>query len=69
MLYVGFSRTSRHAHGTIVGGYPYWQANALQALSEHLQKAKMRDFLIRNNLPAIQYLNVEQMPDTLLAGN
>ena len=55
--------------GTMAGGYPYWQANALQALSEHLQKAKMRDFLIRNNLPAIQYLNVEQMPDTLLAGN
>lgn len=55
--------------GTIAGGYPYWQANALQALCEHLQKAKMRDFLIRNNLPAIQYLNVEQMPDTLLAGN
>lgn len=55
--------------GTIAGGYPYWQANALQALSEHLQKAKMRDFLIRNNLPAIQYLNVEQMPYTLLAGN
>lgn len=55
--------------GTIAGGYPYWQANALQALSEHLQKAKMRDFLSRNNLPAIQYLNVEQMPDTLLAGN
>lgn len=55
--------------GTMAGGYPYWQANALQALSEHLQKPKMRDFLIRNNLPAIQYLNVEQMPDTLLAGN
>lgn len=55
--------------GTMAGGYPYWQANALQAISEHLQKAKMRDFLIRNNLPAIQYLNVEQMPDTLLAGN
>lgn len=55
--------------GTIAGGYPYWQANALQALSEHLQNGRMRDFLIRNNLPAIQYLNVEQMPDTLLAGN
>lgn len=55
--------------GTMAGGYPYWQANALQSISEHLQKAKMRDFLIRNNLPAIQYLNVEQMPDTLLAGN
>lgn len=55
--------------GTMAGGYPYWQANALQSISEHLQKAKMRDFLIRNNLPAIQYLNVEQMLDTLLAGN
>ena len=49
--------------------HPYWQANALQALSEHLQRPAMRDFLIRNNLPAIQYLNVEQMPDSLLAGN
>ena len=49
--------------------YPYWQANSLQAISEHLQNAKMRNFLIKNNLPAIQYLNVEQMPDSLLAGN
>ncbi len=49
--------------------YPYWQANALQAISEHLQKPTARDFLIKNNLPAFQYLNVEQMPDTLLAGN
>ena len=49
--------------------YPYWQANSLQAISEHLQKPKMRNFLIKNNLPAIQYLNVEQMPDSLLAGN
>lgn len=55
--------------GTMAGGYPYWQANALQAISEHLQNGRMRDFLIRNNLPAIQYLNVEHMPDTLLAGN
>ena len=55
--------------GTMAGGYPYWQANALQAISEHLQNGRMRDFLIRNNLPAIQYLNVEQMPDMLLAGN
>ena len=50
-------------------GYPYWQANALQAISEHLQKPSMRDFLIKNNQPAIQFLNVEQMPDSLLAGN
>lgn len=56
-------------NGGAVPSYPYWEANALQALSEHLQNAKMRDFLIKNNLPAIKYLNVEQMPDSLLAGN
>lgn len=49
--------------------YPYWQANSLQAISEHLQKPYLRNFLIKNNLPAIKYINVEQMPDTLLAGN
>ncbi len=49
--------------------YPFWQAQALQALSEHLQKPAMRDFLVKNNLPAIQYLNVDHMPTSLLAGN
>ena len=49
--------------------YPYWQANALQAISEHIQDADNREFLIRNNLPAFQYLNIEQMPADLLAGN
>ena len=49
--------------------YPYWQANALQAISEHIQDAQQRDFLVKNNLPAFQYLNVEQMPSQLLAGN
>ena len=49
--------------------YPYWQANALQAISEHIQDPEQRDFLVKNNLPAFQYLNVEQMPLELLAGN
>ena len=49
--------------------YPYWQANALQAISEHIQDVENREFLIKNNLPAFQYLNVEQMPQELLAGN
>ncbi len=49
--------------------YPYWQAQALQALSEHLQKPAMREFLIKNNLPAIQYLNIDHMANNLLAGN
>lgn len=48
--------------------YPYWQANALQSISEHLRKGEVSDF-IRNNLPAFQYLNIEQMPNNLLAGN
>ncbi len=49
--------------------YPYWQAQALQALSEHLLKPAMRDFLIKNNQPAIQYLNIDHMAPDLLAGN
>ena len=48
---------------------PYWQANALQSISEHIQDPEQRDFLVKNNLPAFQYLNVEQMPLELLAGN
>ena len=42
--------------------------NALQAISEHIQNAERRDFLVKNNLPAFQYLNVEQMPTELLVG-
>lgn len=49
--------------------FPYWQAQVLQALSEHLQNASLRDFLVKNNHPAIQYLNVDHMPTGLLAGN
>ena len=49
--------------------YPYWQANALQALSEHLQSPSLRSYLIRNNWPSIKYLNIDQVPDSLLAGN
>ena len=49
--------------------YPYWQANSLQAISEHLESPKLRNYLIRNNKPAIKYLNIDQVPDSLLAGN
>ena len=49
--------------------YPYWKAQALQGMSEHLQKPAQRDRLIRNNLPAMKYINADQMPDSLLAGN
>lgn len=50
-------------------GYPYWKAQAMQALSEHLQKPAQRRQIVQDNYPAIMYINVDQMPDSLLAGN
>ena len=49
--------------------YPYWEANSMQAMSEHLQRKKYRDKLIRDNLPSMQFINPYDMPDSLLAGN
>ena len=49
--------------------YPYWEANSMQAISEHLQDTKQRNMLIADNLPAMKYLNIDHMPDSLLAGN
>ncbi|MBM6991713.1 MAG: DUF5112 domain-containing protein [Prevotella sp.] len=49
--------------------YIFWQAQSLQAMSEHLQKAKQRRFLMDNNKAAIDFVNVDRMPDSLLAGN
>lgn len=49
--------------------YDYWEANSLQALSEHLITPQSRVKLIKDNLPTIKYINVDEMPDSLLAGN
>ena len=49
--------------------FPFWKANALQAISEHLQQPAQRAQLIRDNMPAMKFINVDQMPDSLLAGN
>lgn len=49
--------------------YPYWEANSMQAISEHLQNVTMRETLIHNNPQEVEFLNVDQMPDSLLAGN
>ncbi len=49
--------------------YTYWEANSLQALSEHLQDGAQRRTLLHNNPQEMEYLNVDNMPDTLLAGN
>lgn len=49
--------------------YVFWEAQALQAMSEHLQKTAPRNTLIRNNATVIDFINVDHMPDSLLAGN
>ena len=50
-------------------GSVYWEANSLQAMSEHLQEKASRDKLITDNLASIKYINDDNMPDSLLAGN
>lgn len=49
--------------------YSFWIANSLQALSEHLQVKEERVQLINDNYPVIEAINIENMPDSLLAGN
>ena len=50
-------------------GYQYWRAQSLEAISLLLQDSVQRNALIETNLPAIKYLNDDQMPYDLLAGN
>ena len=49
--------------------YSYWEANSLQAISEHLIDKRQRQQLVRDNTTAITILNTDEMPDSLLAGN
>lgn len=47
-------------------GYTYWQANAIQALSEQLLECDINDF--PDVSLARRYLNTQNVPDSLLAG-
>ena len=49
--------------------YPFWVANSMQALSEHLQIADDRKVLLSDNSAAEMLLNEEHVADSLLAGN
>ena len=49
--------------------YPYWEANSMQAISEHLNDGQQRRLLAKNNSAAFTILNTDHMPDSLLAGN
>jgi len=46
----------------------YWEANSLQAISEHLIDRKIGKELMADNKAAIVYLNDHNMPDSLVAG-
>ncbi len=47
---------------------PFWKANSMQAISEHLVEPQQRQLLIADNLPAMKFINSDNMPDSLLAG-
>ena len=49
--------------------FPYWEANSLQAISELILNDKSRATLMHDNLPSFQYINLDNMPEKLLAGN
>lgn len=47
----------------------FWEANSLQAISEHIQNPASKRNLIKANNQEFEYINVDDMPDSLLAGN
>lgn len=51
------------------GDYPYFAANALEALSEHLMDPDYRRQLLADNLPAMKFINPEGVDDDILAGS
>lgn len=51
------------------GGYVYFEAQALQGLSEHLADSAFRAYISARNRPAIDYINADHMADPLIAGN
>ena len=48
--------------------YPFFAANALEALSEHLMDDTSRQQLLTDNLPAMKFINPEDVDDDMLAG-
>ena len=50
-------------------GYPFWEANSMQAMSEHLQVPVLAERLMEDNYSELRKINIDDMPDSLLAGN
>ena len=49
-------------------GQVFWEANALQAMSEHLFVEEERKKILENNKMTMPAINPDNMPDSLLAG-
>ncbi len=49
------------------GGHIYWQANALQSMSEHLLDKETAPFLTAENRRYLRAINEDDVPDSLLA--
>ena len=50
------------------GDYPFFAANALEALSEHLMDSDYRRQLLEDNLPAMKFINPEGVDEDMLSG-
>jgi len=50
------------------GDYPFFAANALEALSEHLMDPDYRRQLLADNLPAMKFINPEDVDEEMLSG-
>lgn len=48
--------------------YPFFAANALEALSEHLMDDISRQQLLTDNLPALKFINPENVDEDMLSG-
>lgn len=47
----------------------YWEAEALQAMSEHLQDDYHRPIILHENVAVMKHINIDEVNDSLLAGN
>lgn len=53
---------------SVNGGYVFFEAQALQGLSEHLEDVAFRERFVHENIPALALVNPDEMADSLLAG-
>lgn len=52
----------------VQGSFVFWEAQALQSMGEHLLDVRTRKGLIQQNANTLKYINLDNMPDSLLAG-